>query len=212
MGLGCLVFGVLLLLPLFMSAFDFSFGQWWPLLLILMALSGLIRGPGKGNVVFLLVAVILLLNSLGVIDVPFWIVVPVGLIIVGLVMLFGGAHARKRASQAPEPGHDFDANASFSTKHERIDSKDWSGGHVSSRFGELHVDMTEAELAGGAATLHVDATFSGVKLRVPGHWAVDSRADANFGAVEDKRKNKSAPSATLTITGSVRFAGIEILD
>ena len=111
---------------------------------------------------------------------------------------------------APLAGNDLYISSLFAGATRRIDSRNFTGGNISTTFGGAEVDLRGSAIDGGAATINVNATFGGVKLQVPPDWAVDVRAAATFGAVETKRPPPPDPTATLTITGSCLFGGIEI--
>ncbi|MXW29342.1 MAG: hypothetical protein F4X54_03450 [Chloroflexi bacterium] len=210
-GVGFIVLGVLFLLPL-VTSFEFSFGDWWPLFLILVGLGSLSKGNRKGGLIVIAIGVVFLLNSLGILSVTFWLLWPLALIAVGVAILFG--HSRSRAaveaSDAPPAGDDLAVSAVFSGSEQRIDSQRFNGGNVSVTFGGAEIDLRGAVIDGDAATVNVNAVFGGVKLQVPPDWAVHVRADSTFGGVEKKRPDPAEPKATLTVTGSCLFGGIEI--
>ena len=210
-GLSFIVLGVLFLLPL-VSGFEFSFGDWWPLFLILIGFGSISKGSMKGGVIVIAIGVVFLLSNLDILDVSFWLLWPFALIAVGVAILFGQSRARAavEASDAPPAGDDLAVSAVFSGNNQRIDSQRFNGGNVSVTFGGAEIDLRGAAIDGDAATINVNAVFGGVKLQVPPDWAVEVRADSTFGGVEKKRPDPAEPKATLTVTGSCLFGGIEI--
>lgn len=208
-GIGFIVLGVLFLLGL-VTDFDFSLGKWWPLFLILIGVGSLTKGSTKGGVIVIAIGVVFLLNSLDVLDVSFWLLWPIALIAVGVAILFGHSRSRRSANDAPPAGDDLAVSALFSGSEQRIDSQRFNGGNVSVTFGGAEIDLRGAAMEGNAATINVNAVFGGVKLQVPPDWAVEVRADSTFGGVEKKRPDPAEPKATLTVTGSCLFGGIEI--
>ena len=212
-GLGFIVLGLLFLLPL-VSGFEFPFGKWWPLFLILAGVGGLSRGNVRGGLIVAAIGALFLLSTLDVLNVSFWLLWPLALIAVGVAILTG--HSRSRslaasaAAEAPPAGDDLAVSALFSGNNQRIDSQRFNGGNVSVTFGGAEIDLRGAAMDGNAATINVNAVFGGVKLQVPPDWAVDVRADSTFGGVEKKRPDPAEPKATLTVTGSCLFGGIEI--
>ena len=212
-GLGFIVLGVLFLLPL-VSGFDFPFGKWWPLFLVLAGVGGLSRGNVRGGLIVAAIGALFLLSTLDVLNVSFWLLWPLALIAVGVAILTG--HSRSRslaasaAAEAPPAGDDLAVSALFSGNNQRIDSRRFNGGNVSVTFGGAEIDLRGAAMDGNAATINVNAVFGGVKLQVPPDWAVDVRADSTFGGVEKKRPDPAEPKATLTVTGPCLFGGIEI--
>lgn len=210
-GIGFIVLGVLFLLPL-VSGFEFSFGDWWPLFLILIGFGSISNGNRKGGVIVIAIGVVFLLSNLDILSISFWLLWPFALIAVGVAILF--SHSRSRAaveaSDAPPAGDDLAVSAIFSGNNQRIDSQRFNGGNVSVTFGGAEIDLRGAAMDGDAATVNVNAVFGGVKLQVPPDWAVEVRADSTFGGVEKKRPDPAEPRATLTVTGSCLFGGIEI--
>lgn len=208
-GVGFIVLGVLFLLPL-ISSFEFSFGDWWPLFLILMGFGSLSKGSTKGGLIVIAIGVVFLLSNLDILSISFWLLWPVALIAVGVAILFGHSRSRRSASDALPAGDDLAVSALFSGSEQRIDSQRFNGGNVSVTFGGAEIDLRGAAMEGNAATVNVNAVFGGVKLQVPTDWAVEVRADSTFGGVEKKRPDPAEPKATLTVTGSCLFGGIEI--
>ena len=210
-GLAFIVLGVLFLLPL-VSGFEFPFSKWWPLLLLFVGLGSLSKGSTTGGLIVIAVGAVFLLNNLDIWNINLWVLWPLALIAIGVGILFGHSPFRSAgdAGGSPPAGDDLSISSLFSGSNRRIDSRQFNGGNVSVTFGGAEIDLRSAAIAGDAATINVNATFGGVKLQVPPDWAVDVRAAATFGAVETKRPAPPDPTATLTITGSCLFGGIEI--
>lgn len=210
-GVGFIVLGVLFLLPL-VSNFEFSFGEWWPLFLILAGVGGVSKGNNKGGVIVITIGVVFLLSNLDVFSISFWLLWPLALIAVGVSILFGQSRSRAASAAAgtPPAGDDLAISALFSGSNQRIDSQSFDGGSISVTFGGAEIDLRGAAMEGDAATINVNAVFGGVKLQVPPDWAVEVRADSTFGGVEKKRPDPAEPKARLTVTGSCLFGGIEI--
>ena len=83
-------------------------------------------------------------------------------------------------------------------------------GKVSATFGSAEIDLRGAALAGGGATLHVEAVFGSAELLAPADWAVNVQASELFGSVEVKRQEPALPAGTLTLTGSCTFGSITV--
>ena len=210
-GLALIVLGVLFLLPL-VTDFNFSIGVWWPLFLLAFGAYLLSQGLPWQGLTASGVAVVFLLNNLNVLNFNVWALWPLALIGVGAAILFSHtrSHSHAAAGAAPAPGDDLNVSCLFSGSNQSVASQQFTGGSVSATFGGAEIDLRGAALAGGAAAINVNATFGGVEIHVPPDWAVDVRASAMFGGVESKRAEPADPKATLTITGSCLFGGIEI--
>ena len=208
-GVAFIVLGVLFLLPL-VTGFEFSLSKWWPLFLILIGVGSISKGSRTGGLIVIAVGVVFLLSNLDILSVSFWLLWPVALIAIGVAILRGQSRSRNAAGDAPAAGDDLNVSALFSGSNQRIDSQRFNGGNVSVTFGGAEIDLRGAAIDGDAATINVNAVFGGVKLQVPPDWAVNVRADSTFGGVEKKRPDPAEPKATLTVTGSCLFGGIEI--
>ena len=208
-GVAFIVLGVLFLLPL-VTGFEFSLSKWWPLFLILIGVGSISKGSRTGGLIVIAVGVVFLLSNLDILSVSFWLLWPVALIAIGVAILRGHSRSRNAAGDAPAAGDDLNVSALFSGSNQRIDSQRFNGGNVSVTFGGAEIDLRGAAIDGDAATINVNAVFGGVKLQVPPDWAVNVRADSTFGGVEKKRPDPAEPKATLTVTGSCLFGGIEI--
>ena len=206
-GVALIVLGVLFLLPL-----RFSIGDWWPLILVFVGLGSISRSSITGGLIVTAVGVVFLLNNLNMWDISLGMLWPAALVAIGVSILFGSARARVAGGtgDAPPAGNDLYISSLFSGANRRIDSQNFTGGSISTTFGGAEVDLRGSAIAGDAATINVNATFGGVKLQVPHDWAVDVRVAATFGGVETKRPEPADPKATLTVTGSCLFGGIEI--
>ncbi|EPA00234.1 hypothetical protein A33Q_0105 [Indibacter alkaliphilus LW1] len=106
----------------------------------------------------------------------------------------------------------IDAQALFTGIERRVMSKNLKGGKVSAIFGGTDIDLTQADLAEGAA-INIEVAFGGVKLIVPSNWDLQINVTNIFAGVEDKRMFQpvtSGETKTLRIYGSVIFGGVEI--
>ena len=93
--------------------------------------------------------------------------------------------------------------------------RDFRGGEVESNFGNVALDLREAGLAGGSATLNVQLSFGGLHLRVPPGWRVNvGQVATSFGHVQDNRAKPEPEDADgeLHIRGTIAFGNLEIND
>ena len=123
-----------------------------------------------------------------------------------------GPGAAEPATDAADAAGGIDVNATFGERRQAVSGENFPGGRINAVFGSAQVDLAQASLANGEATINASAVFGSVVIRVPADWAVDLRAGATMGEVADKRPNPApeSPKATLTVTGSVTFGSIEI--
>lgn len=232
-GLLLVVLGVMFLLDTTDVFGDDSriFATYWPALLIgwgawgLFLKDGLGRlGGRRGQVLFptivLVLGAVFLLSSLGVLVLGMGQLWPVILVVLGLWLvfrsrsrLFGRRANRTRLTRGRNiSGDHWEVSYVFGGGKEIITSQEFSGGSVSAIFGGVEIDLREAGLAGGEATIDATAIFGGIELRVPADWRVNLRVTTLLGGTENKRHQPSVAEATgeLTITGSVVFGGIQV--
>ena len=116
-------------------------------------------------------------------------------------------------SLAAEEERDFLSGSwAFSSGASRAVSQNFQGGDLSVTFGGLELDLREAALAAGGATLALEVVFASVKIQVPGNWQVTVTSNTHIGGVTENRP-QPAPEDTagqLTITGKLVFGGLEI--
>ena len=79
-------------------------------------------------------------------------------------------------------------------------------------FGAVELDLREAAMVNGNATLDVTIMFGGIELWVPKSWKVSLQTSMLFGGIDDNHQQPDPSEATgeLTIVGSVLFGGIEV--
>lgn len=219
-GLAFLVIGVVFLLEN-LTDWDIPWGGWWPAILIAVGLWNMARNRSWfGGLVLIALGVFFLLDTQDVWEYTIgdiWRFWPVVLILVGAKMLL--SRKRKRARQAPEPYLDdnsvpgeLDVTTVFREDRRRVTDHNFSGGRITCVFGGSKLNLLDAGLAAGEATLDVTAVFGGVSIRVPDGWIVDVRTTNLFGGVDDDRSPPSPGTAAgrLTITGTCLFGGIEL--
>lgn len=116
-------------------------------------------------------------------------------------------------SLAAEEERDFLSGSwAFSSGESRVISQNFQGGDLSVTFGGLDLDLRDAALAAGGATLALEVVFGSVKIQVPGDWQVNVTSNTHIGGVTENRR-QPAPEDTagqLTITGKLVFGGLEI--
>jgi predicted membrane protein len=211
-------------------------GTYWPALLIVLGLWGLVRQgiprlwAGYGwerrftlwPIILLAIGVVFLLTNLSVWDLDIGQLWPVILVAVGLVLLLnrqGRPRSRRRDRRQDSPGPEainggWEVAHVFSGGQEEITSQEFSGGEVSAVFGRVELDLRRAGLAEGKATIDATAVFGGIELRVPRDWRVNIQTTTVFGGTENKHRQPSLEESTgeLTITGSVLFGELKVQD
>lgn len=102
----------------------------------------------------------------------------------------------------------------FNSVKKIITSQNFRGGKVTSIFGSVKLDLTNAKLVPGDNILDVTCIFGGVNIRVPQDWKVAVNVTSAFGGFDDKRfasYNTQTSEGVLVINGAAIFGGGELL-
>jgi predicted membrane protein len=207
----------------------YIFQFFWPAILIFFGVEGLVFCSGTGRFwgsFLTLAGIVLLLSNFGYLNVRWSMFWPLAIILWGLWILsrtLGGSSSWGPKWVRPmkidvERGFasdsaDMHAEVVFSTTQRRITSKNFRGGKVTAVFGELKIDLTEAEIEGEEAVIHLDAVFGAVEIRVPNTWVVVSRGAAVFGEYSDRTVHGQPPSPgakRLVVKGGAVFGSVVI--
>lgn len=108
-------------------------------------------------------------------------------------------------------GEKLQLSTSFAGSIKYIDSQEFKSADVKCSFGAMKVYLDKAAVPSGEAVIRMDVSFGGLELYVPRGWKVISQVDAVFGGLEEKSSGNPNGSPLLVLTGSVRFAGVEII-
>lgn len=228
-----LVIGILLLL----KQVGVYFPHWifsWPMILIgIGVIIGVKSGfRNSGSLILLILGSFFLLRDNNLLPMQYAsYLLPVGLILLGIILLFRRPTAKGldwegnfdrferklrtgKAGKTPnEDASDFlNVEAIFCGIKRRMITKQFKGGEVTTIFGGTDVDLSHADLE-GRAVLDVSVVFGGMKLIVPSHWDVSFEVSNIAAGVEDKRfmqQGSVDADKKLIITGAVVFGGIEI--
>jgi len=230
LGLLMVALGVMFLLDTTNAFGDDTdiFGTYWPVLLIAWGLWGMVANGLRlrlGSVVVLAVGVVFLLSNL---DVWAWNVGqlwPIILVVIGLALVAkwgvpwsrrGSRAAKERYwySREADPNGGWSGSYVFGGGQERITSPDFKGGKVSAICGGVELDLREAGLAGGKATIDATVVCGGIEITVPRDWLVSIQTTTVLGGTENKHQQPDPEDAKaeLTITGTVVCGGIEVKD
>ena len=202
-GVAIIAFGTILLLDqIGIVSARHIFQFFWPAILIFFGVEGLLfcSGPGRFWGSFLTLAgAVLLLSNLGYFHVRWTILWPLAVILWGVWILsrtLGGSSSWGPKWVRPldigfDKGFasdlaDLHPDVVFSASQRRISSKNFRGGKVAAVFGELKIDLSEAEIEGDEARIHLDAVFGAVEIRVPNTWHVVCRGAPVFGEYSDR--------------------------
>lgn len=195
-----------------LAIIDFSFGTWWPLILIAVGvinLFGCRRINNPSAWILIALGIIFLLTTHDVFswgDIwKFW---PVILVIIGMSILFRRGGARIKGSADEDR---FDETAIFWGFEKKITNKAFKGGTITAIFGGGEVDLRSAELDRNGAVIDITAIFGGVDIRIPESWAVETHTTGIFGGADNKCKNQEQREGKrAVINATAIFGGIDI--
>ncbi len=209
-GGGLVAVGGLLLLDA-LNLVDVSglVNNWGSLLVIAVGLISLVSNPRAFvmPVAITLVGVLLLLNSLGVINVNIWqLIVPIAIIGFGLSILM----KRSRSGGTTVTDEEIKATVLFSGLELHNTTDHFKGGAITALFGGAEIDLRHAKLQ-GETTIDLFVAFGGVELRVPEEWDIHFSGIPIFGGIEDgSRKPQAENPPRLNLKGTCLFGGVEI--
>ncbi len=197
--------------------------RYWPVILIVLALNGIIHADRPGKVVFNgmvgLAGVLLLLTELRILHVTFEEIWPVFIIAAGLLTMWGALFPRARVvhigpmqQAAPSSSPHLNVVSIFADGRWTVTAQDFENGYIRAVFGGFKVDMTQANMTGSRAYVTLDVVFAGGEIRIPDSWNVLIEAQPVFGSCEDKTRRQQQPATakTLVLRGKVVFGGIEV--
>lgn len=141
--------------------------------------------------------------------------IPAGIIILGLFVMVRSKKNREFYNCVTEGVSDedvLDITNIFGGSKRTVLSKSFKGGKISSVFGGVDINLTQADFE-GTIYMDIENVFGGTKLLVPANWEVKVETANVFGGVNDKRPVipvSDAPSKILIIKGTCVFGGIDI--
>jgi predicted membrane protein len=211
-GVSAVAIGTLFLLGQFGLIDPGKYIRFWPVIMIVIGVSGLLQPVGKGKIVgsgmLTLVGTMLLLIKLNYLNWnQAWPILLIGL---GVLMVFESL--RPSTYSASSADYDARAQSVFSSVEKNIVAQDFREGIAEAVFGSIEMDFTHAEMAADKAVLKVSAVFGSVEVRTPSHWAIVVEANAVFGSCENKARPPLPTSSpkTLIIRGDAVFGSVEV--
>ena len=193
------------------------FRDWWPIALILLGLTKLMgRGTEeRGSGIFLLVlGSVFLSATLGFVYwKSIWLLWPLVLVYIGIKILWRGKVIEAKITEGKSSDDYVYASTVFASQVRKITSKNFMGGRISSVFGSIEIDLSDATLAEGANVLRCSILFGACELRIPDGMHVEIKGTPIFGSIVDKRRSlgeSSSESTKLVLITSILFSGMEI--
>ncbi len=218
-GLILIAVGILLFLDQ-MGRVDFGYliSQYWPAIFIIIGLSILIANNFRetgGGIFFIILGGFLLLVRLRIFHHNLWHYFwPLLVIALGLWILVRPARSRDKKKMSDVSADEISLSQVFSGTSRRVDSQAFKGGTAEVVFGSAEIDMTQARLDGGQASLSLSVVLGDIELRVPDTWQIVIEGNPVLGSIEHKKKSPTdaEKTATLKINASVVLGSIRIKD
>lgn len=181
--------------------------RWWPTALLALGVLQLLDRPRPVVAPAILIGLGLLLlgSTTGVLDASAWqLVGPVIVVVVGLLVLFGGRPAAAGAR--------LTAVGIFSGRKVTSSSPRFRGGTVVALFGGAQVDLTGAEVA-DRAVIDAFVAFGGSEISVPESWKVVVSGLPLFGGWSNKARHPERGDAApqLVVNAVTMFGGLEVV-
>jgi hypothetical protein len=216
-GLFMIAIGVILLLgQMGIISTTYVFHYFWSAGLILFGFEAALSRNSFNRdmgIFMILAGIVLLVSKLGYIHLGFSVLWPLALIYWGLWFLVRmpswGSGFRttwpdpkestaRQAAQAQSFIEDggLDVQALFGSVKPTINSKNFRGGKLESVFGEINLDLTQADIEGVEAVIKADAVFGSCEIRIPPTWDVLVRGNAVLGEYTDKTRQRLVEGST----------------
>ena len=192
-------------------------GRFWPVIFILLGISMLVSNNFKNvgsGIFFILFGTFFLLVKWDVLHDVSRYIWPLAIIAAGLWILLRPAVRRDKKKIPELSGDDLAINQVFSGTVRKIESQSFRGGTAEVVFGSAEIDLRNAKLAGGQATLALSAVFGGIEVLVPRDWEVVLEGSPVLGSIESRKAalSETGKTGTLNVKGSAVFGSIEIKD
>jgi hypothetical protein len=214
-GLCLLTLGVLFLLDRTGTIDFWEYGRYWPVFLIALGLAKLFQPEGRGFGLALTVfGSWLLLDTLGILRFEWDYAWPVGIILVGLSLIWRGARGGL-GWRGPHAGGDaanrINAFAMLGGVDRKFTSQEFRGGEATAILGGCELDFRQATPAKEGAVVDTFALWGGIEIKVPEDWTVVVQGTPIFGGFSDDRKAVQAnPAKQLVVKGVALMGGVEV--
>lgn len=221
---GLFVGGILILtgIAFLLSQLDMLGGlnpwQLWPVILIFLGVVKLFGPSGHHGLVealiLIAVGVLFELYYLGIVDLQWRMIWPIGLIAAGSLVFWATLHRLRRPPLRVRSESYLDGFVVLGGREETVATQEFEGGDLFCVMGGFELDFREARMKEDKAVLNVRVIMGGIEMRVPEDWSVIVRGTPIMGGFENKTRRMTGHEETggqqLIIEGTVIMGGIEI--
>jgi len=195
---------------------DFHFSNWWPLIIIAIGMADLVNSRRINNFsawFFIVLGGIFHLPTNNIIQWhEIWKYWPVALILIGLSMIFKREtyYSPGRASEIT--GEDkIKGTVIFGDLEKGTNSQQFSGGSLSTVFGDTRLNLKDAQLSENEAILDVSVIFGDILIMIPQSWILEIRSSNVLGDLKNKSRNSQGSTGKrLIINAHIVFGDLEI--
>lgn len=187
---------------------------WWPLILVLAGVARLANPAGGSriaSVLFIVVGMLLLLDSFDVIDFDFGDLVPLAIAAVGAKIVWDAMGRRGRVLANTDPSSTMNAFALMAGVHRQSTAGEFHGGDASAIMGGVELDLRQAKLADGQqAVIDTFAFWGGIEITVPPHWRIRGNVMPLMGGFDDKTVPTGETGPELTVRGTAIMGAVVV--
>ena len=187
---------------------------WWPLILVYIGITSLVRGSKVKGSLFLLAGALLQARQLGYLPGSVlsagW---PLLIILAGLWLVFfrGGPHTVR---SDPHAAHEtLNVVTIFGGTKEVVNSQAFRGGQAFVLFGDVDIDLRDVKFATERPVIEATVIFGEMNIIVPRDCKVDFKPVTVLGEAKQDvlpSSNESAQVTTIYVHGLVTFGALKV--
>ena len=217
-GIVLIILGLIIgLNALGITSINIFFNGWWTLIIIIPSFIGLFKNTNKmWSFIWLVIGIVLLLCSQRILSFAtiYKLIFPFILIMIGISIIFKDFFNKK----INEKIRNLNANketkeeyiATFGSKEEKYQGKEFEGANLDAVFGSVEFDLTGAIIKKDQV-INASAIFGGIEITIPTGVNVKVKSTPLFGGTSNKVKtefNENLP--TIYINSYAIFGGVEV--
>lgn len=206
------LFGGLLLLDNLGTVDAGYYLQYWPIALIGLGIAKVAQGQNRGfGLVLVFLGTWLLLDVLDWVEFDGDLLFPALILLLGLNLLWKELARRSGRQGDVNPGDEVNAFAMLGGVKQVFKTQSFRGGTANAILGGVEIDLSEAWLADGRATIDAFALWGGVDIFVPEGWEIVFRGMPFMGAFEDNTHQAFGENPPqLIVTGLALMGAVEV--
>jgi predicted membrane protein len=186
-GLFITILGLVLLLDELRAIEGERILRYWSLILVAFGVMRLRHGHPVIAIGLIAAGTWILAYNLGWFVFSVFDLWPLLLIGLGGLLVWQGLRGRSEREDVERTAtRRLDILSLLTTRVQRVESSDFSGGRVTTLFGGTTLDFTGASLAGGAATIDLFTMGGGTEIIVPEGWVIIADVMPLMGGFEDE--------------------------